>query len=41
MFSIHWCPEGLLRCYKHEKIHITINTMSELEYAERNIKKVF
>ena len=33
--------KGLLRCYKHEKIHITINTMSELEYAERNIKKVF
>ena len=33
--------EGLLRCYKHKKIHITVNTMSELEYAERNIKKVF
>ena len=28
--------KALFRCYKHEKIHITINTMSELEYAERN-----
>jgi glucose-1-phosphate cytidylyltransferase len=33
--------KSLLRCYKHTKIHITINTISELEYAERNIKKVF
>ena len=30
-----------LRCYKHTNIHITINTISELEYAEENIKKVF
>jgi len=33
--------KSLLRCYKHTKIHITINTISELGYAERNIKKVF
>ncbi len=29
-----------LRCYRHTNIHITINTISELEYAEKNIKKI-
>ena len=31
----------LLRCFEHDKIHITINTLSELEYAEKNIKKIY
>ena len=31
----------LLRCYEHKRIHITINTISELEYAEKNIKQIF
>ena len=30
----------LLRCFEHNNIHITINTISELEYAEKNIKKI-
>ena len=30
-----------LRCHTHEGIHITINTTTELEYAEKNIKKIY
>ena len=30
-----------LRCYKHDGIHITINTLAELEIANENIKKIF
>tara|TARA_B100000401_G_C52802756_1_gene719439 strand:+ start:667 stop:1347 length:681 start_codon:yes stop_codon:yes gene_type:complete len=31
----------LLRCFEHNQIHITINTLSELEYAEKNITQIF
>jgi len=31
---------SLLKCYKHEGIHITINTIAELNYAEDNIEKI-
>ncbi len=30
-----------LKCYKHEGIHITINTIAELNDAEDNIEKLF
>ena len=30
-----------LKCYKHSGIHITINTIAELEYANKDIKKIF
>ncbi len=30
-----------LKCYKHNGIHITINTLAELEAANENIKKIF
>lgn len=30
-----------LKCYKHNGIHITINTLAELENANENIKKIF
>ena len=30
-----------LKCYKHNGIHITINTLAELETANENIKKIF
>ena len=30
-----------LKCYQHKGIHITINTIKELEYANENIKKIF
>ena len=30
-----------LKCYKHQGIHITINTLTELELANENIKKIF
>ena len=30
-----------LKCYKHNGIHITINTLAELEIANENIKKIF
>ena len=33
--------QKLLRCFEHNKIHITINTLSELEYAEKNITEIF
>jgi len=36
----HLISKRLLRCYKHKKIHITVNTISELEYAEKDIKKI-
>ena len=29
-----------LKCYEHNKLHITINTLSELENARENIKKM-
>ena len=29
-----------LKCYKHEGIHITINTIAELSEAEDNIEKI-
>ena len=31
---------SLLKCYKHEGIHITINTIAELNDAEDNIEKI-
>ena len=30
-----------LKCYKHNGVHITINTLAELETANENIKKIF
>jgi len=30
-----------LKCYQHKGIHITINTIAELSYAEDNIEKIF
>lgn len=30
-----------LTCYKHTGIHITINTLSELEIANKNVKKIY
>ncbi|MBT5406765.1 MAG: nucleotidyltransferase family protein [Gammaproteobacteria bacterium] len=30
-----------LKCYKHSGIHITINTIAELEYANKDIKKIY
>ena len=30
-----------LKCYNHQGIHITINTIAELEYANQNITKIF
>jgi hypothetical protein len=30
-----------LKCYQHKGIHITINTIAELNNAEDNIKKIF
>ena len=30
-----------LKCFKHSGIHITINTIAELEYANKNIKKIY
>jgi len=33
--------EGELNAYKHNGIHITVNTMKELEEAEDNISKIF
>ena len=29
-----------LKCYQHNGIHITINTIAELNYAEDNIEKI-
>jgi Nucleoside-diphosphate-sugar pyrophosphorylase involved in lipopolysaccharide biosynthesis/translation initiation factor 2B, gamma/epsilon subunits (eIF-2Bgamma/eIF-2Bepsilon) len=29
-----------LKCYEHKKLHITINTLAELENARENIKKM-
>ena len=31
----------LLKCYVHKGIHITINTIAELQNAEENIKKLY
>ena len=33
--------ENDLKCYQHKGIHITINTLAELNNAEENIKKIF
>ena len=30
-----------LKCYQHKGIHITINTIKELEHANESIKKIF
>ena len=30
-----------LTCYEHDGIHITINTIAELEYANRNVTKIY
>ena len=30
-----------LRCYQHDGVHITINTITELEYAKNNIKTIY
>jgi glucose-1-phosphate cytidylyltransferase len=30
----------VLKCYEHKKLHITINTLAELENARENIKKM-
>ena len=30
-----------LRAYKHKGIHITINTLAELDYAKKNISKIY
>jgi glucose-1-phosphate cytidylyltransferase len=30
-----------LRAYKHKGIHITINTLAELDYAKENISKIY
>lgn len=32
--------QKLLRCFEHNQIHITINTLAELEYAEKNISEI-
>ncbi len=29
-----------LKCYQHKGLHITINTVSELEYAQKNIRSI-
>ena len=31
----------LLKCYVHKGIHITINTIAELQNANENIKKLY
>ena len=33
--------DNLLKCYQHQGIHITINTIAELNNAEDNIEKIF
>ena len=33
--------DGQLRAYKHKGIHITINTLAELDYAKQNISKIY
>lgn len=33
--------DNLLKCYQHQGIHITINTIAELNNAEENIEKIF
>ena len=30
-----------LRAYQHKGIHITINTLAELDYAKKNISKIY
>tara|TARA_B100000959_G_scaffold287336_1_gene371218 strand:- start:3294 stop:3980 length:687 start_codon:yes stop_codon:yes gene_type:complete len=32
--------KGKLKSYKHKGIHITINTLAELDYAKKNIRKI-
>ncbi len=34
------CHQKELKCYNHTGIHITINTIQELEYANANINKI-
>ncbi|MBT3549240.1 MAG: nucleotidyltransferase family protein [Gammaproteobacteria bacterium] len=34
------CNQKELKCYNHAGIHITINTIQELEYANANISKI-
>lgn len=34
------CNQKGLKCYNHTGIHITINTIQELEYANANISKI-
>ena len=36
----HLIKNNNLKCYKHEGIHITINTVAELNDAEENIEKI-
>ena len=33
--------QNKLKAFNHSGIHITINTIAELEYANNNIKKIF
>ncbi len=38
---INLTKEKKLKCYQHNGIHITVNTIKELEYANENITKIF
>ena len=38
---INLAKKKKLKCYQHKSIHITINTIKELEYANESIKKIF
>jgi glucose-1-phosphate cytidylyltransferase len=40
-FLEYAAKEGFLNVYKHEGAHITVNTILELENAEKNINKIF
>ena len=37
----HLVQQYKLRAYQHKGIHITINTLAELDYAKKNISKIY
>ncbi len=38
---VNLADKKLLKCYVHKGIHITINTIAELQQANENIKKIY
>ena len=37
----NFASQGMLGAYKHEGIHITVNTVKELSEAEKNISNIY